>query len=262
MPNPRVLYVFSRGERGISAEIFFPKKVIHQGTVFDALRKGLSEEATKASLVGKAQELLEELKDYKSLFDPHQYERDKKRKVQPTLEEAIQRINMYQSFFRGWSMDEVDGVWLDDDEESPTYGKPIEERTQVIKVVFRLPSVYTNEATEANCFDVLRSMLFWCIESQGNLDEHVEWGKAEEKRFINRHRPWLKRKLAFARKYFKPVAKEVAKWRDDCALLIFGHLVKEFSENVLKEGVKEQVIWVTSFFDLTVNETRRVELPS
>lgn len=254
MPNQKAIYLFSRGERGISAEIFFPKKVIHQGAVYDALRDGLKAETTKASLRTKASELFEELKYYKGLFDPHQYERDKKVKIQPTLQEAIQRINMYESFFKGWSMSEVDGVWVSDE------GEIYDERTQVIRLMFRLPSVYTKEAINADCFDCLRSMLFWCIESQGNLDEHVKWGKAEENRFINHHRPWPKHKLAFVRRYFKLVAKEVSKWRDDCALLIFGHLVKKFSESVLKEGVKEQVIWVTSFFNLTINETQRVEL--
>jgi hypothetical protein len=49
----------------------------------------------------------------------------------------------------------------------------------------------------------------------------------------------------------------VAKWADDCALFIFGYLVKKFAENVLEEKTKEQVIWVTSFFDLTINEIKR-----
>lgn len=153
-------------------------------------------------------------------------------------------------------MYEVNGVWMGEE------GELAEELTQIIRIMFRLPSTYLQEATEAGCFDVLRSMLIWCIANQGNLDEQVWWGKAEQSRFIVRHRPWpSKKKLAFAKQYFKPVAKEVAKWRDDCALFIYGFLVRTFARNVLKKGTKEQVIWVTSFFNLTINEIQRVELP-
>lgn len=257
MPDPKVLYVFTRGERGIFEEIYFPKKAIYQGTVFDTLKDGLKVEVVRKYLSDNVEGLLQELKDYRGLFDPRQYEKELRKKFQPTPAQALERINMYESPFRGWSMDEVDGVWQGEE------GVPIEERTQVIRIMFRLPSRYLQEAVQSECFDVLRSMLFWCITNQGNLDEHVWWGKAEQRRFIARHKPWpTKRKLAFTEKYFRPVAKEVAKWRDDCALFIYGYLVKNFAANVLVKGTKEQVIWVTSFFNLTINEIQRVELPS
>lgn len=231
--------------------------MIYQRAVFETLDKGLHEENVRSYLLKNVASLLDELKDYRGLFDPRQYEKERRKKFQPTSAQAIERINMYESFFRGWSMNEFDGVWLGVD------GQSEDERTQVIRIIFRLPSRYLQEALQAECFDVLRSMLFWCITNQGNLDEHVWWGKAEQRRFIARHKPWpTKKKLAFAEKYFNPVAKEVAKWRDDCALFIYGYLVKNFAESVLEKRKKEQVIWVTSFFNLTINEIRRVEQPS
>ena len=190
MPEPRVLYVFSRGERGIYEEIYFPKKVVYQGAVFDALKDGLDAEKVRSYLSDPENlpALLQELKDYRGLFDPHQYEKDTRKKGQPTEAEVRERINMYESSFKGWSMYEVNGVWMGEE------GELAEELTQIIRIMFRLPSTYLQEATEAGCFDVLRSMLIWCIANQGNLDEQVWWGKAEQSRFIVRHRPWPSKK--------------------------------------------------------------------
>jgi len=130
--------------------------------------------------------------------------------------------------------------------------------------MFRLPSVYVQEATDAGYFDVLRSILFWCITQQGNLDEYVLWDKAELRSFITHHRQLVKnkKKLAFARKYFIPVAKEVDKWRDDCAFFVFGYLVKKFAEQVILAEREEKKIWVASFFNLTLNIFKKVEQPT
>ncbi len=154
-------------------------------------------------------------------------------------------------------MYEVDGVWK-------ANGGVAEERTQVIRIMFRLPSAYVQEATEAGCFDVLRSILFWCISQQGNLDEYVLWDKAEQESFITHHRQLLKnkKKLAFAKRYFISVAKEVDKWRDDCALFVFGYLVRNFAEKVIFEQKDEDEIWVASFFNLTLNIFKKMKQPT
>jgi len=127
--------------------------------------------------------------------------------------------------------------------------------------MFRLPSSYAQEAVEADCFDVLRSILFWCISQQGNLDEYMLWDKTEQESFITHHRLLVKdeKKLAFAKKYFIPVAKEVDKWRDDCSLFVFGYLVKKFAENVIIKQKEEKEIWVASFFNLTINIFKKKE---
>ena len=271
MPIPEIKYVFARGERGIFVEVYFPKKTAYQGAIFNALRFGYEKiegeevereeereeeerETVKTYLLKNIPSLLEELKDYKGLFDPHQYdEGQRRRRRQPTAADAEARINMYTSYFQGWSMYEVDGVWFD------KQGKPYEERTQLVRLMFRLPSTYLQEARDAGCFDVFRAILYWSISSQGHLDGHVLWNKAEEKLFVQHHHPWTKAKRAFVRKYFVPIAKEVGKWIDDCALFIFGYLVRKFAENVLVEKAEEKEIWVTSFFNLTLNVIKSVE---
>lgn len=250
MEKEKSVYFLSRGERGVSCKIYFPKKIAYQGTIFKGLEDGLEEEKVKSSLKRDLPELLVELKDYPNLFNPLQYDARgrRKKKAQPTLEEAKQRVDMYQSVFSGSSMEEVDGVWL---------GKQgiAEERTQVIHVMFRFPDFMKQEAEQAECSDVLRSILFWCIQQQGNLDEYVLWDMKERRRFIKHH--YLlknnKVKMAFAKKHFIKIARAVDKWRDDCALFTFGYIVKLFYEEVLKRGKEEEEIWVASFFNLTLN---------
>ena len=151
-------------------------------------------------------------------------------------------------------MYEVDGVW------EGKKRRIDEERTQIIRIMFRLPSAYAKEATQARCFDVLRSMLYWLIARQGNLYDHRMWSEKEQEIFINSQHPWTSHKLEFVGKYFPLVAKEVVKWRDDCRLFVFGFLVRRFANSVLQEGRREEEIWVTNLFNLNINMVKRVKI--
>lgn len=254
-------YIFARGERGIFVEIYFPKKAVYQGAIFDALSQGYEKETeekeesqVKKYLHKNAQAILEELADYQGLFDPCQENANSKtRKHKLTIADVHERINRYVSCFQGWSMYEVDGVWFAED------GRVDEERTQVVRLMFRLPSTYHQEAIDAGYFDVFRSILYWTISSQGHHDKHVPWSKAEQTLFLKHHHHWTKGKQAFVRKYFAPISQEVAKWIDDCALFIFGYLVRKFAEQVLATQRQEDQIWVTSFFNLTLNIVKSVQ---
>lgn len=135
-----------------------------------------------------------------------------------------------------------------------------EEATQVVRIMFRKESRFVKAAERAeggDCKDVLRAIWYWAISDAGTLIEHVPWGVEEKARFIERHKPISDSKQAFAETFFESIVKEVAKWIDDCALFVFGYLVRIFSENVLKEQLTEEEIWVTSFFDLNVNRVTR-----
>lgn len=252
MPN-HVTYAYTRGERGIFTEVYFPKKVVYQSAVFEALKDGHKPSVVKNYLNRHVQVLLEELRDYKDLFNPHQYEDGGERQFgPPTITDARLRIQRYVSRFKGWSMYEVDGVWVAKDRVD-------EERTQVVRIMFRLPSRYARTAHAAGCADVLRAILYWTISSQGHTLEHRVWSEAEQGRFIEHHQPWPPHKEAFATQYYRRIAQEVAKWRDDCALFVFGYLVRKFAEKVLEERKRETEIWIASFFNMTVNVMKRVE---
>ena len=168
---------------------------------------------------------------------------------------------MYQSHFKGWSTSSVDGVWFNETKGSEYYGKPIEEATQVVRIMFRFESSFMQRAIDAGCFDVLRAILFHAISQRQRLANHKRWDKAEENRFIADHKPWPKHKLAFIKQHYADITKEADKWSNDVVLFIFGYLIRKFWEKgVVEEGLKEYVIWATSFYDLFVNVVTRVEL--
>lgn len=254
MPNPDApWYALGRSERNIFTEIYFPKRAAYQGAIFDALRLGYDPEEVREYLRRNVESLIKEFQSYPSLFDPQNYTTTTPRDTLPTVEEALERIEMYKSPFKGWSMYSVDGVFFG------KRGKMYEEATQVVRIMLRFKSSFTTQAARAHCEDVLRAILFWTISQQGRLLDHKRWSEAEQAQFIARHEPWSPQKRAFAEQYFTRIAGEVTKWIDDRALFIFGYLVRKFWARVLEEKLFEAEIWVTDLFDTTLNVIERVK---
>ncbi len=254
MPVPEISYVFSRSERSIFTEIYFPKRAAYQGAVFDALRFGLKERSVKKYLCENVEALREEFQNLPAILDPHEYATSQRRKTIPSIKETLARIRLYRTPFYGWSMYSVDGVFLG------KRGKVAEEATQVVRIMFRFQSSAKIQAatSEAHCHDVLRSILFWVIAQQGRLDDHKGWSDAEKAQFIQRHEPWPDNKRAFVEQHFTEISKEAAQWSGDRALFIFGYLARKFWERVLEEKMFEAEIWVASFFDQQLNVIERV----
>lgn len=255
MPNFETWYEVDRSERSIFTEIYFPKRAAYQSAIFNALRHGYDQQHVKKYLSENVEALVKEFQSYPSLYDPHNYSTTTPRDTLPTVEEAEQRIAMYKSPFKGWSVNSVDGVFFG------KRGKLYEEATQVIRIMFRFKSSFTKHAARAHCEDVLRAILFWTTSQQGRLNDHKRWSKVEQAQFMARHEPWPSQKRAFAEQYFTRIAREVTKWIDDRALFIFGYLVRQFWKKVLKEKLYEAEIWVTDLFDPMLNVIERVQEP-
>lgn len=243
-----------RGQRGIFAEVYFPRRVEAQGTIFTSLKDGYKEAVVKNYLRENVRSILRELQDYRHLFDAQWYDVPLSRRKPPTAKEALARIATYRSPFFGWSNYVVDGVFFRDD------GQMIEEATQVIRLMFRSDSSYSAHAVAAGCQDVLHSMLFWIITRQGRLSEVSVWDKSEKKRFIKEHEPMPRHKREFIQKYFEPVARETFKWMGDSFMFVFGYLVRQFSGMLANLDKSEEEIWVTSFFNLTVSVMKKATL--
>jgi len=138
---------------GIFTEIYCPRRVAAQGTIFTALQEGYQGDNVKMYLKGCIGELIQELSEHWHILDPN----PEWKRVKPTPEKVAERIEMYQSPFFGWSNYVVDGVfWGRDD-------KMIEEATQVIRLIFQFESSFVQEARDVGCNDVLRAMIFWLI---------------------------------------------------------------------------------------------------
>lgn len=171
MPDPETRYVVDCSERSIFTEIYFPKRAAYQGAIFDALGDGYDEEHVKTYLRDNARALVNEFQSYPSLYDPQNYTTTTPRDMLPTVAEAVERINMYQSPFKGWSVYSVDGVFFG------KRGKMYEEATQVVRIMlrFKSSSKIRRAASAAQCEDVLRAILLWTISQQGRLIEHKRW---------------------------------------------------------------------------------------
>lgn len=246
-------YVYDRGERGIFAEIYFPRRVAAQGTIFNALKDGYQENVVRTYLEQNIEKLFDELHEYRHVFYPRAYTQKQRERTTPTIEDAKERINMYRSPFFGWSDYVVQGVFFG------AGGAMIEEATQVIRLIFRFGSSFTDTAAKAHCSDVLRAMLARAIMRQSRIGGRAAWYKEEKAQFIRQHQPWPKPKIEFAEKYFEPIVKESVKWMEDCLLFVFGYMVRQFAENLSEAGHPEEEIWVTSFFNLTINVMRQLK---
>jgi hypothetical protein len=263
MTNPEtesiISYEFEPGKRSIFAEIYFPKKIAYQGAIFKALRRGLNEKLVRGELVDFAQLLLEtELSVYPHWFDPERYKTTELRTKRPTVEQAKERMAMYASPFYGWSMYEVDGVFLSTRKRRGNR-QIDEERTQVVRLIFAFNHRVEKRATKAGHLDVYRAILYWVMSVYGHTEHDVFWGEGEMQRFLARRSDWSPEKRRYAKRLYKELAATITKWIDDCGLFIFGYLVRAlwnqivFLTQIGEEAKLEDEIWVSSIFHFNIN---------
>lgn len=235
-------YITTQGAHGVFVEIYFPKRAAYQGAIYDALRYGVSEEYVKRYLKKNQTAILRSTERYLG---------SRTSDIRP--EQAILTdIAAYKSRFAGWSVYSVDGVFA-----NPRTKGLIEESTQVVRIMFRYNSKSEATARRADCSDVLRAIFVWTISRPTALYDECPWAPKQRRLFVKAHEHWPKNKLAFARRHFEQIATEAARWRSDCGLFVFGYLVRTFSDNLLSQGLREDEIWVTAFWNLSLYIIKR-----
>ncbi len=241
-------YILNSSSAGLATEIYFPKRAAYQGAIFNALREGFFEKKVIDYLSTHAEALLEELRDWQEILDPLKYSLDAFSERRLTAEDARKRIAMYRSVFKGYSMYTVDGVFFSDETQTV-----YEETTQVIRLTLRFESELESQTEHALRRDLVRSLAYWLIDYDARLDYHFSWAPAQRERFLAEHEHWPGELRDFVATHFEPVAKEVEKWIDDCGLFIFGFVVRQFADNVLRQHMSEEEIWVVNTFDPCIN---------
>jgi hypothetical protein len=259
-------YIFNRGRRAILAELHFPKRVIYQTGIFDALKEGLDEAVVKQYLSDFIEPIMREMSEYALLFDPRQYERTRwPGTYAVSIQEARRRVAMYRSHFKGWSMYEVDGVYLNESPEKlhlPVIERIDDERTQILRLIFRMESEHETAAKEEGCYDVLEAIMRWTMGEHGRLDHVFPWRPGERQRFFRVHGSWPRHKRSFVEYHYEAITKEVKKWIDDTGMFVFGFLIRKFWEHVIQSKSREVEIWTANFFNMNLNivkETRQSE---
>lgn len=225
MPPSQQSYQTHTGEPGILVEIYFPKRMDYQGGLYNALREGLNINNVKRYISNNKQGVL-----------PLLFESMKK----DELREG--RIAEIQPVFEGFSMYEVDGVFVG------RGGQPIEERTQVIRLLIRpkyeellkgVPEAYQKRVREhVRRFQKLPLSLL----SDEPIDSYmIETfpNKAETDNELF--------------KYVRDALKKKVIWLEDAYYFIFGYVVCNLTQI---ENLKEEEIWVTSYRSAVINVIR------
>src|SRR3989344_3840203 len=189
MANP--IYLYTPAHRSLLVEVYFPKKVAYQGTIFTALEEGYNENIVKRELRDSTRELIAEFAAYPfDLLDPYRYGKLKKpMHPESAISKARKRIKLYESQFYGWSMYEVDGVFFN------RRGKTYEESTQIVRLIFRFSGKKMDRyAKKIGCDDVFRSIIFFILRERGQIAGEaramvnpIEKNIRRETFFKNRH---------------------------------------------------------------------------
>ncbi|MBI1866353.1 MAG: hypothetical protein HYS02_01135, partial [Candidatus Staskawiczbacteria bacterium] len=112
MPPAKVAktYLYTLRHPGVFAEFYFPKRVVYQSEIIEALKDGVEEKEVKEYLIKYAREFPKELTAYPYVLDPQRYEGIRTETI--SLADVKKRIEMYKNPFFGWSTYDVGGAFL------------------------------------------------------------------------------------------------------------------------------------------------------
>jgi hypothetical protein len=168
------------------------------------------------------------------------------------------RLDLIREFRWGYSMYEVDGVFLDHD-----------KKDRLEKELGR--KLTDSEIKEQNLISeervqVIRIALF------PNIDEiRAELKKEGVKDFTDKHirsytRDYLRaardtgesemKKKAVGKKPEETIIRFIDNWVIDTGIFIFGYLICEICEKMENGATPQSEIWVTSFWNLSVNKVK------
>lgn len=230
-------YRFNSSETGIFVEIYLPKKARFQGTLHDTLTKGFNPAYVK-----------------KHFRNP------KKRTKIKQLLEKYERITSYtnemiddlEEVFFGYSIYEVDGVFLKTGRDSPEVTRVnrksrarviTEERTQIIRIMFK-PDLETFLKEHKDRRGDINSLTRDYLRRSGTHDVFVENHNLDELQM--------------------EVVIYLRKWVGDVGLFLFGYIIYEICAKILKlfkqgkldlDQVEDE-IWVTSLWNLIINKIK------
>ncbi len=242
-------YLYTLRQPGLFAEFYFPKRIVYQSEIIEALKDGVEELKVKKYLLLYARELLKELAAYPYVLDPQRY---KGRRTETVSVADIRKriIEMYKNPFFGWSSYSVEGAFLNTEKKELQ-----DELTQIVRVIFRFESeleIARKEGYER----IVQGITSWLLMNYYHRVALPPSSDTERERFVAEHTPLTEQELAYVKANYPAIATEVLKWFDDCVLFTFGYLARRFWRRVAKVGRREDEIWVTSFFNAGINVLR------
>jgi len=214
-------------------EIFLPKRMEYQSKLYEALQGGLHLENVRTFLRGSDREA--EQRRIKALIPAP---------VATKYTDA--RIQDLQQVYFGFSLYEVDGVFVTDPRDPASHR--MQERTQVVRLFFKPDAIY--EAIRQNPLLT-------------EADRHALM--SEIRQFQGTTTTWNTTDAVANYLQYRNVPDEsgallaglraIEEWHADILLFVFGYVVGKITEEL---AIDESEIWVTSHQSLVVNVVRRI----
>jgi|SRR5882724_1970257 len=246
MSSPAPFQYVSSGfsEPGIFVELYLPKRAEYQSVLYETLTHGFNLTDVQTHLREKGDEI-------KRVLQHHEQWRS-------YSEENIRQLN---PFYQGYSMYEVDGVFLTDVKGGT---RPVfqQERTQVIRIMF-LPDLDAlrkelaeNKIDHKQMLDIVKEFLRISGHRRGKYGENIVYPDLIT-RMTAKDDPEMKKNEKNGN--LRAILDYTEKWFDDVGLFLFGYVVFKICEGlkVIRQDTAdapiEKVIWLTSFWNLNVN---------
>lgn len=222
-------YTLHAPEAGTYTEIYLPKKAAYQGPLFHALTEGFLREVVEPYLTDAKHraELEEFMRPAKEFYD---------------VSIADNLPDFFWNIYEGYSLYEVDGVFRP--KQTATPSGVIEERTQVIRVIFRLNLDAIME-TPIESGSLQQAELL----ARAYLRSH-HWSR---ELFLEEYMACAKPTLS--REESTLILKSVEKWARSVGLFLFGYIVRRIAEIA-----KEEEIWVTFLWNLIVGRVEKAQV--
>lgn len=210
-------YYLNASEPATFSELYLPKKSAFQGTLYETLSAGFDIEKVKLHFLNPAHRLgIDEILEFTALR---------------TLFLSRGKIKSFPAIFHGYSLYEVDGVFAGEG------GAVVEERTQVVRMIFR-PDFQEIASLTALSPGEVRALARVNLANRGS-------GGA----FVSTQNPDV---LKIPEEARKSVQTHLDKWSAYVELFIFGYIVHNLCARIraLRNSVDswkpEDEIWVTT----------------
>ena len=233
-------------ETGILVEFYLPKKVSYQGPLHDRLKDALYIDRVKALLKERKEEILPTVE---VLLNRRGHNKDDWEKIISSIPENI---------LGGWSMYEVDGVFIDRDkerfvhEQQQKQGNELtnifnedaaiyEERTQVVRLILCPDIKELRSAARDECSS---------DAARGLIEAFIGHPMARSGDFFKAYGTFWQKEFG-DRKALEQACQYLEEWLTAVAVFVFGYLIWSVSEAI---GTKERVFWITSTWSLQIHQ--------
>jgi hypothetical protein len=233
-------YIVNPQEPAILVELYLPKKAAFQGVLYNTLTSGFSLEEVKRHFLSADES---QQRKIRSLLG----------KGWSILDYDREEISGFRRVFFGYSLYDVDGVFLKSVSASHLHGdqaddayRIVEETSQVIRMVFKYPCA--SESFTALSF----------------LKLALERPRVEGAGFAESQQSEIQRLAGPEAEHILELLSDLQQWVRYVGLFVFGYLVYHICERILELGeasplqtdpadLLQDEIWVTSTWNLNMN---------